>query len=311
VNRFYFGAVLAFVLCLASGCQPARELADAPRVVATIPPLAMLAQEVRGDAAAVSSFLPPGANPHQFEPRPSDVRRAAQASVVMQIGLEFDDWVLELLKEVGSEDVAVVRGADVVELLPLDAVEVTEDEHSDSGDMHRQKDPHFWLDPVAASQLVIQLGEALAKEDPAQAEAYRERARQKVLKLEQLDEALREELAPLRGTRFIATHAGWAYFARRYGLEQVAVVELAPGRAPGPRTLSRLVALARQEKVQAIFSEVQLSDGSARVLASELELPVIALDPMGGAGVQGREQYEDLLRWNSQRLLNALAPTEL
>ncbi len=276
---------------LALACGPAQELSEAPRVVASIPPLAMLAEEVRGDAAAVTSFLPPGANPHQFEPRPSDVRRAAQASVVLYIGLGFDDWVLPLMEEAGEDPKAVIHCSDHVKLLPLGG---------------EAWDPHFWLDPEAAAAIGVQLGEALAQQDPARANDYRGRAERLSMRLAQLDADLNSQLKPLRGTRFIATHAGWAYFARRYGLEQVAVVELAPGREPGPRSLAALMELARRENVQAIFSEVQLSDGSARVLANELNLPVIALDPLGGAGVPGRESVEDLLRWNAQRIQDAL-----
>lgn len=309
VALLYFGIVLA--------CQPAQEWAEAPRVVTSIPPLAMLAREVRGDAAAVTSFLPPGANPHQFEPRPSDVQRASQASVVVHIGLGFDDWVSQIVKEVGENPQSIIRCADHVKLLPLKGGEGKDDANLDSvhsesshADPSQAWDPHFWLDPEVAALLSFQIAEALAAQDPAYMKDYLGNAERLAMRLAQLDADLYSQLKPLRGTRFIATHAGWAYFARRYGLEQVAVVELAPGREPGPRRLANLMDLARRENVQAIFSEVQLSDGSARVLADELNVPVIALDPLGGAGVPGRESLEDLLRWNAQRITDALSPPE-
>jgi len=298
---------------LVLGCQPATELSDSPRVVASIPPLAMLAAEIRGDAAAVSSFLPPGGNPHQFEPRPSDVRRAAQASVVVYVGEGFDDWVSKIVNEVGENSKSVIRCADHVTLLPHLGEEVTGEEptrEEHRADPAHEMDPHFWLDPIEAAQIGVELAEALAEQDPVHATDYRDRARALALQLERLDAELRDQLEPLRGTRFIATHAGWAYFARRYGLEQVAVVELAPGREPGPRRLAQLVELAHRKNVKAIFSELQLADGSARVLSSELNVPVIALDPLGGAGVVGRDSVEALLRWNAQRLVDALAPVE-
>jgi ABC-type Zn uptake system ZnuABC Zn-binding protein ZnuA len=265
----------------------------------------MLAREVRGNAEAVSSFLPPGANPHQFEPRPSDVRRAGQAAVVVHIGLGFDDWVLPLMQEVEGDPKSVLRCSEHVKLMPLAGVEALEEVNAAAA--HSEAwDPHFWLDPEAAAGIGVQLAEVLAQQDPARADDYRSRSEQFSMRMAQLDADLSRQLKPLRGTRFIATHAGWAYFARRYGLEQVAVVELAPGREPGPRRLAHLMELARRENVQAIFSEVQLSDGSARVLASELNVPVIALDPLGGAGVPGRESIEDLLRWNAQRIQDVL-----
>ncbi len=268
----------------------------------------MLAAEIRGDADAVSSFLPPGGNPHQFEPRPSDVRRAAQASVVVYVGEGFDDWVSQIVNEVGKNAKTVIRCADYVSLLPHLGEEPTLEEGSH--DAAHERDPHFWMDPLEVAKIGLELGEALAAQDPVHATDYRDRARALALRLEELDVELRDQLEPLRGTRFIATHAGWAYFARRYGLEQVAVVELAPGREPGPRRLAQLVELAQQENVKAIFSELQLADGSARVLSSELNVPVIALDPLGGAGVVGRDSVEALLRWNAQRLVDALASAE-
>jgi zinc transport system substrate-binding protein len=301
------GVLLAFIVAACVVPEPGGE---EPRVVASIPPLAAIAAAVR--AEDVGSFLPPGGNPHQFEPRPSDVRRAGEADLLVTVGLGLDDWVREALEATRHSPVEILRCADHVTLLPL----VEHSGHSGEtrgpsaahGSVESGADPHFWLDPLEAAQVGVAIGEALARQDPARAVDYQRRAAAFRERMHALDGELRELLAPVRGTRFVATHAGWAYFARRYGLEQAGVVETAPGREPGPRTLMRLAALVRSEGVSAVIAEVQLADGSARVLSEAAGIPILRLDPFGGPGIVGRESYEDLLRWNARRIAEALRP---
>jgi len=284
---------LVGVWCLAA--NPARAGDGAPVVVTSIFPLAALARELAPEAKVVS-LLTPGANPHSFEPTPSQVRAAVGADVLVRIGLGFDDWALPVFEGTKNPP-RTVLASEGIDLLPL----------TEHGAHHDEEwDPHFWIEPLAAAAVVPRLAEALAAADPARAPLYRERAGRLTARLAALDAEVRRRLEPLRGTAFIGTHAAWAYFARRYGLRQLAVLERAPGRPAGPRYLLAVAEQARREKARAVFAEVQLSRGEADIIAEEAGIPVILLDPIGGDGLAGRDGYEALVRWNVERIVAAL-----
>ena len=140
----------------------------APSTLASIPPLAMIAAEILGDSKAVRSFLPPGGNPHQFSPQPSEVLAARDADLLLVVGLGMDDWALEAMRNVQRQPTPVLVGAEFVELIPLETG-VSAPEHDYAHGAELEMDPHFWLDPLAAAALGHALAEALADVDPARA----------------------------------------------------------------------------------------------------------------------------------------------
>ena len=293
--RLAASTLIGVAACRSGGPQAA----GAPGVVASIPPLAAIAAEVHVDPGAVSSFLPPGANPHAFEPRPGDVARARDAQLLLVIGLGFDDWALRAARAAAARPPRVLVASEGLELLPLAGEEA-------AAHPGESADPHLWLDPRLGGLIGERVAEALAELDPPHAADYRARAAALQRRLEALDAELGARLAPVRGAGFVATHAAWGYLARRYGLVEGAVLEAAPGREPGPRHLLEASRLARERGLRAVFAEVQLSDASARVVAEEAGIPVVHLDALGGPGVPGRARYEDLLRWNVERIAAAL-----
>ena len=108
------------------------------------------------------------------------------------------------------------------------------------------------------------------------------------------------------GTRFVAFHAAWRYFAARYGLEEVGVVEEAPGEEPAPRALAALVTRAREAGVPAILVEPQLSPRVAKVLAAEFGATTVLVDPNGDPTDPERSRYAALMRWNARAFARAL-----
>jgi ABC-type Zn uptake system ZnuABC Zn-binding protein ZnuA len=118
---------------------------------------------------------------------------------------------------------------------------------------------------------------------------------------EKLERLHREIITTIDGfsrKKFISYHSAWNYFARRYGLEEIAAVEPFPGQEPSARWLAQLVHLAKEYQVDVLFAEPQLSSKTAKVIAGEIKGRVLILDPLGGAGIEGRECYLDLIRFN-------------
>jgi len=296
---------LAFLITVASSACSRFEKEpepEPPLVVTSIPPLAMIAGEICGKPGCAVSILPPGGNPHNFEPLPSDVQRASGAELLVLIGLGFDDWAAQAVGALQGGQIEVVKVSEGLDLLPLSR-KPSEESPSTQPETW---DPHFWLDPRMAGAIGRRIADALAKREPEEAETYATRASEFEHRMTVLDVELRDRLAPVRDARFIATHAGWAYFANRYSLRQIAVLEVSPGREPGPQTLLDIADQTKYRGVRVIFSEVQLAPGSARVVGEELGVPVVTLDPFGGPGREGRDTYEAMLRWNAVRIVDAL-----
>lgn len=297
---------VAALLTLAAFAQAAPAAGETPVgvVVASIFPLAAIVREVALPGTRVVSVLPPGANPHSFEPTPSQVWAAAEAALVVRIGLGFDDWVLRVL-DGSRREARTVVASEGIDLIPLDT---TLHEPDGDGDDHEHGawDPHLWMDPWTAGRIAARVAEQLALIDPANSTAYREHAAHFEEDVRALDSETRSVLSGLSGAPFVGTHAAWAYLARRYDLRQVAVLERSPGRTAGPRYLLGVAEEARRTGARAVFAEVQLSQGEARIISEEAGIPVVLLDPLGGAGLEGRATYADLIRWNTRRIADAM-----
>ena len=272
---------LLLCVALALGSAPA---AGAPlAAVATITPLGFLVQELGGERVSVHVLVPPGASPHAFEPRPSDLGAVAGAALFVSAGAGVDDWVARL------------AGADGPQPLVL-------------GGAVSAPDPHFWLDPIAVrDEALPALEEALGAADPPGRAHYAERRRAFAHTLTALDAEIRATLAGAVRKPLVPTHPAWGAFAARYGLTLLAPVQHRAAEEPNPRTLGRLADAARAGGAVAVLVEPQLSPAAAEALAEALGVPAIVADPYGDPRVAERGSYAALLRFDAGAFQKALS----
>jgi zinc transport system substrate-binding protein len=260
--------------------------AEPVRVAATIFPLADVVRQIGGAGLEVTTVLPPGASPHAFEPSPLHVRELARANLVVTIGGGLDDW-LDRLLAIGERVPArlvVTRALPVV-----------------------NGDPHVWLDPLLVrDRIVPAVRDALTAAVPGSAARFGEGASRFGAELGALNEEIAARVLHFRRREFIATHAAWRYFARRYVLREIGVLEESPGKEPAGAALATLVAAGRAAGVRALLADPQTSRRFALVLAAELGARVVMVDPLGGAGIPGRDSYVALMRWNLSAFAEAL-----
>lgn len=278
-------------------CLLVAAAADAaPRTVATtIEPIAMIVRELAGEGVEVTALVPPGASPHAFEPRPRDVARLADAQLVILVGGDLDAWAARLLGAAGRPLESLVL-LELPGLAPLP-----------SAPGSTEPDPHVWLDPIRVRDVLAPaIAERLARLDPEGAADTAARLADFQERLGRLDAALRAGFAGT-GRRYVAFHAAWRYLGARYGLEEVGVVEEAPGEDPTPRELARLAAAARAAGVRAILVEPQLDPRVARALAAEFGGTTVLVDPNGDPTDPARAGYEALLRWNATAFARAMS----
>lgn len=278
-------------LLVAACAANATPTADQLLVAASIAPLADFARQVGGDHVSVVTLVPPGASPHTYELTPSQVEQVARARLLVLNGVGLEYWADKLVKGAGNPKLIVVDTSQGIEILD-----------GDSGAL--SGNPHVWLDPQNAIVQVQHIRDALIQSDPAHAEVYRNRTQAYVDQLQALDREVAAETGTWSSRQFIAFHPAWAYFARRYGLEQAAVIESSPGREPSPAEVARIVETAKRIGARAIFAEPQFSAKAAQTIAEETGAAVLFLDPLGSSLVD--PSYLSLLRYNVAQMSVAL-----
>lgn len=290
---------LAFALTLMPNAYSLAE--ERIRALATFAPLHSLTAQVAGHSADVEMLLPESAEPHGFAFSPADLRRLSEAEVIVKNGLGLESWLERAIEASARPGRTVVDSSAGVETLPL-----RDGDARHGHDHDASANPHIWLDPLRAIRQVENIRDGLAKADPANASAYHANTAAFIERLRDLDRELREKLEPLAGAAVISSHEALDYFAARYGLRIVGVLELRPGSRPTPKYLMALHALAKREGVRAFLVEPGGSSRIMKSLADDLGTPVVDFDPME-TGKASADFYEQTMRRNAEALAAALA----
>jgi len=297
---------LAFPLLLAvlPGCSKGCGKRDSGRLHVTVSvfPVYDLVRRVAGPDADVTLLLPPGRNEHTFDPTPRDVETAAKAKLGVMVGLGLDPWMEKLMKD-ASPTARVLKVGDRVPTLTIKDDPIGADDHDHDHDHDEEKgapDPHVWLDPTRAQLIVRAIAEELGRVDAAHALAYRERATALDASLVALDKEAETRTQALPKKGFVTFHGSFGYFAERYKLAILAVIEPFPGSQPTGEYVTKVLGVIKEKKVPALFSEPQLDPRPAKVLADEAKIPLGVLDPVGGG--PDTDTYEKMIRFDLAQL---------
>lgn len=255
-------ALTALALLLA-GCGASSSDNGQLQVVATTTQIGDFAREVGGDAISVDQILQPNTDPHEYEPRPSDVAGAADADLVFVSGDGLDEWIGQVVSDSGSEADVVDLGAVVPERRPGES----------SGAEAPRYDPHWWHDPRNAEAAVAEIERRLAAADPTHRRVFERNARAYLGELRDLDAGIRRcvDSVPAGRRKLVTDHDAFGYFADRYGIEVVGAVipSQATQAQPSAKDLSALAKLIERERVEAIFPESSLSADVAEAIADQ------------------------------------------
>lgn len=223
------------------------------------------AKSVGGDRVAVKNLVPAGAEPHDFEPSPVDIRALEEAQVFVYNGASMEPWVARVLSIVKNRDKLVVIEA--TRGLPLRKADEEEFEF----------DPHVWTDPILAKEMVKNIRDGLITADGAGGPFYTENAKNYNARLDALDAQIREGLKACRLRDFIISHRFMDYFAARYSLTAHALSGLEPSE-PTPQRLAELIRLGKEKGIKYIFAERSDALKALAVLARELGAQILTLN---------------------------------
>ncbi|MFA5094488.1 MAG: zinc ABC transporter substrate-binding protein, partial [Candidatus Omnitrophota bacterium] len=255
-------ACALFALVLFVPAASARDSKGKLEVVTTLFPTYDFARQVGGDKVDVTLLLPPGVEPHTFEPKPQDVVKINKADVFIYTGKYMEPWAESLIKGLSDKGPEIVDASSGIKLMDEEEEDHDGDHHGEEEEEHGHhhhggKDPHIWLDLGNAQIMVETIARAFAGKDPANGAYYLKNAGEYNTKLADLDRRYKETLAKAKYKTIIyGGHFAFGYFARRYGLEHDSPYEgFSPNAEPSPKAIAELIKKLRESGVKYIYYE--------------------------------------------------------
>jgi len=287
-------------------CSKPEHSQDAGKlkVVATIFPLYDFVRVVGGDAVDIRLLLPPGVEPHSFEPRPEDMLTIAKADIFIYTNSGMEPWAEKLLSGVtrNGKPVTIAAGQGT---RYINAAGHKEHNHKAGA-----KDPHVWLDISNAMQMIDTIANVLAEGVPAKKELFKANAAAYKVRLKTLDDRFRSELADCATREFIhGGHYAFAYLAERYSLQYLSAYGVSADSEPSPKKMMELIDTIRRHKLTSVFYEELLSPAVARSVAAETGATLLKLHGIHNITRQELESntsYTDLMEQNLAALRKGL-----
>jgi zinc transport system substrate-binding protein len=284
---------LIVLLCLTAlliGACSRQEAGDPAatqriKVVTTLFPLYDFARNIGGDRADVSLLLPPGVEPHSFDPKPDDLVRISRADLFVYTNPVLEPWAVRVGATIDLKRVRVINASAGIRLRKGTG----DHEHGDGHDHAGESDPHLWLDFANAALMVNNLAEGMATVDPGNRDFYLANAAAYRQRLVALDEKYRTTLAGCSSKVLLqGGHFAFGYLAERYGLDYRAAAAVNPDAEPTPARIADLVRQMRTHRLRYVFSEELVSPRLAETIARESGAGIL---PLNAAHSVSREEF--------------------
>ncbi|MGP6159621.1 MAG: metal ABC transporter substrate-binding protein [Vulcanimicrobiaceae bacterium] len=300
--RKFVTRILVFGLAvLAAGCPSSpsdRHAAASPaasgsagpvQVMVTISVFESFVKAVGGDRVAVSTLVPVGASPEDYQPAPGDIERLHASDVLIENGVGLEAWLARTIDNAKNPNLRIVVAS--------------------NGLPKKGSNPHLWMDPVLARGYVRAIRDALIAQDPVGRAVYEGNAAAYDAKLVALEGQIAKQIAtiPPASRSMIVFHNAWQYYNDRFGIRTIGVVELSPGQEPNPSYIGDLVTLARKDHVKAVFAEPEYSPKLVQTLAESAGIKTVEALYDDSIGSDPRvHDYESMLRYDTGVIVNAL-----
>ena len=240
---------------------------DKIEVIVSLGPQVEFVKAVGGDKVEVTLMVPPGADPHTYEPLPDQLNHVSKAQMYVEVGtpVEFELNYMDKLKSL-NPSMLVVNSSRGIDLIP----NIAENENS--------SDPHVWVSPKNAKIMVENIYQGLVKIDPNNTGYYTTNRDNYIVQLDELDANITKSLEGKENSQIIVYHPAWAYFCKDYNLHQIPIES--EGKEPTSQEIAAVIDFARKNNVKVIFIEPQYSPKSAEVIASEINGKVLKIDDL-------------------------------
>ncbi len=320
-------SILLVIILLTISCG---ESSSKKLFVTSSHPIYSIISEVVGNKAELYTLVPPGASPHTYSPKPSDLMKVEVADAVFYTNDFLDSWIVDF-----NEKTTIA----LFDFLPKDkinyfnlhvheeeAIDSVDGEHHEDGEHSHESghdhnhgdmdeadhaetdslvpDPHFWMSPNAVVAILPAIVDTLSKLDPDNAAYYASNADRFSKRLELLDKQIAKALSPHKGKKVFLFHPSILYLLKDYKLLYGGSLEEVPGKEATANHIKMMADKINESGANAIFSEPQLAKAPAETLAEAANVAVYVLDPVGGD--KNKHRYTDLILYNVNILKVAL-----
>lgn len=241
------------------------------KVVVSIQPLVGFVEKIAKDKVDIGLMIKPGNSPHTYEPKPSQMLQISKAQIYFAIGVEFEEVWLDRFKN-QNPSLKIIHVDNGIKKIPMI------DEHHHKHE-NQSLDPHIWLSPKNVKSIANNIYNTLVKADKKNEKFYKKNLESFLNEIDLTDSKIKKILKNVKkGTKFMVFHPSWGYFAKEYNLKQIAIeVE---GKSIKPKTLIKIINIAKKEHIKAILIQPEFSDKIAKTLAKELNIKVIKISPL-------------------------------
>jgi manganese/zinc/iron transport system substrate-binding protein len=277
-------------------------------VVTTTGMLADAVQSLGGKALKVEGLMSANVDPHVYKATAADMRKLAQADLLIYNGLQLEGKFQEILERMARTKKVIAATAGIPRAL-LIQVEGMKDVY----------DPHVWFDASLWQQVVRHIGKSLIELDPKHKELYMANLTAYTKRLEQLHNSARTQIAQIpKSNRYLVTsHDSFGYFGRAYDIQVMGLQGISTVTEAGLRDKERLVDFLVKNRVPAIFAETSVSDKGIRsVIESSKSMKHqltmgenLYSDAMGEAGTP-EGTYVGMMEHNVRAIVKALSKRE-
>ncbi|MCF6411260.1 metal ABC transporter substrate-binding protein [Alkalihalobacillus sp. EGI L200015] len=287
---------MTLLLAACGGNEDAQGNSEKLQVVTTYSILQDMVKNVGGDKVEVHSMVKIGANPHEYEPLPEDLKKTADADAVFYNGLNLEagnSWFEKLLGTTGKdgEDAPVFRLSEGVE-----------PKYLTSKGKEGEEDPHAWLDVSNGIKYVENVRDGLIKVDPENKETYEKNAAEYISKLKGLHEDAKNSFNEIpKEKRYLITSEGaFKYFSDAYDIESGYIWEINAENQGSPDQIRQVVDLIKEKDIKVLFLETSIDARSMEAVSRETGVPIggkVFTDSLGKPGGDG-DTYIDMMKWN-------------
>jgi zinc transport system substrate-binding protein len=276
-----FSVIMVIVLVAVLYFGGCRQSPQAPlsseklQVVVSIAPQRYFVERIGGGYVNVNVMVPPGAEPHTFEPKPEQLKALSRAALYLRIRIDFEDAWMDKIKATNPRMLIVDTTQGIRRTSMSTDSQGGVAEQAGEGE---NLDPHIWLSPSLVKVQARTIYNALVQLDAPHQAAYKSNLEQFLADIDSLDGDIRQSLQAIKSRKFIVFHPGWGYFAQDYGLEMIPIE--VGGQEPSAAELAKLIMEAKAENIRVVFAEPQFSRQAAETIAKEIGGEVLLIDPL-------------------------------
>lgn len=270
-KRYYFliGILIANILFSLSLINPCS--AEIIFVSVSVPPQKFFVEKIGGEYVDVQVMLPPGASPATYEPTPKQLVNLERSKIYIKVGhpnFPFEKKYFKIINNT-NKNMKIINMSDGLEYIKMDS-------HSHSN--IKEDDPHVWVAPYAVRLAVDNICIGLCELCPSKRKEFISNKKAFLKEIDELDHQIQLALKDIAQRKFMVFHPAWGYFAKQYGLTQIAIET--GGKEPSPTSILKLVKEAKADGIKVIFVQKGFSKNSAQVIAKQIDGRVVEIDPL-------------------------------